>query len=256
MSIDLDIGPLSWVKGEIDLALERAGLSLASHTVDPAGDGLQKARTSMHQAHGALAIVGLDGITEFARAIEQLLAALADGGTPDVAAAVAAAQDGLAALRGYLDDLMAGHANQPLKLLAPYRAMAVAHGQPVPGPAELFFPDLTQRPPRREKDPALLAPDALSARLKAARLGFERGLLKWIKSDPKGIAEMTVSVTMIEMTRTTPGDRAYWWISLGVLDALAAGGLPDLMDAKRFAMHLTAQIKKLVEGKTDRKSVV
>jgi len=31
----------------------------------------------MHQAHGALAIVGLDGITEFADAIEQLLTALA-----------------------------------------------------------------------------------------------------------------------------------------------------------------------------------
>ena len=132
MSMDLDIGPLSWVKGEIDLALERAGLSLAAHAADAAGDHLQKARASMHQAYGALAIVGLDGITEFADAIEKLLAALGDNTTPDVDAAIAAAQGGFTALRGHLDDLMAGHPNQPLKLFGPYRAMTVACGQPQP----------------------------------------------------------------------------------------------------------------------------
>ena len=251
MNIELDIGPLSWVKGEIDLALERAGTSLATHTTDPDGDGLAKARASMHQAHGALAIVGLEGITEFADAIERLLAALGDGKAPDVAAAIAAAQSGFAALRGYLDDLMAGHPDQPLKLFGPYRALAVARGLPAPAPAALFFPDLTQRPPKREKDPAPLAPDALAARLKAARLGFERGLLKWLKGDAKGVAEMKVSTAMIELSRTAPVARAYWWVALGVLDALAANGLPDANEAKRFAMRLGANIKKLVEGQAE-----
>ena len=251
MSMDLDIGPLSWVRGEIDLALERAGLGLAAYLTDPAGDGLQKARASMHQAHGALAIVGLDGITEFADAIEQLLTALGDGTVADVGVGGAAAQSGFAALRGYLDDLMAGHPNQPLKLFYPYRAMVVARGQTAPGPSALFFPDLTQRPPKREKDPPLLTPEALVARLKAVRMGFERGLLKWIKNDPKGITEMKTSVAMIEMTRATPAGRAYWWVALGVLDALAANGLPDATDAKRFAMHLGGQIKKLIEGQAE-----
>jgi chemosensory pili system protein ChpA (sensor histidine kinase/response regulator) len=83
MSVELDIGPLSWVKGEIDLALERAGECLTAYAADTAGDGLSKARASMHQAHGALAIVGLEGITEFADAIEQLLAAIGDGSAKD-----------------------------------------------------------------------------------------------------------------------------------------------------------------------------
>jgi chemosensory pili system protein ChpA (sensor histidine kinase/response regulator) len=251
MSIELDIGPLSWVKGEIDLALERAGESLAAHAADPACDGLAKARASMHQAHGALAIVGLDGITEFADAIKQLLAALGDATVPDTGVAVAAAQAGFAALRGYLDDLMAGHPDQPLKLFSPYRAMAEARGQIDPGAAALFFPDLTQRPPKRDKDIPPLAADALAARLKAARLGFERGLLKWLKNDPKGIAEMKISVAMIEATRGSIASRAYWWVAIGVLDALAANGLPDANGAKRFAMRLGAHIKKLTEGQPD-----
>jgi chemosensory pili system protein ChpA (sensor histidine kinase/response regulator) len=112
----------------------------------------------------------------------------------------------------------------------------------------MFFPDLTQRPPKREKDLPVLAPEAMAARIKAARLGFERGLLKWLKGDIKGAAEMKVSTAMIEMTRGTPAARAYWWISLGVLDAMAAGGLPDANEAKRFAMRLGAQVKKLSRG--------
>jgi chemosensory pili system protein ChpA (sensor histidine kinase/response regulator) len=251
MSVELDIGPLSWVKGEIDLALERAGECLTAYAADTAGDGLSKARASMHQAHGALAIVGLEGITEFADAIEQLLAAIGDGSAKDAGAAIPAAQSGFRALRAYLDDLMAGHPDQPLKLIDAYSAMAVARGLAAPAPSALFFPDLTQRPPKREKDPPALSADALSARIKAARLGFERGLLKWLKGEPKGAAEMKVSTAMIEMTRGTPAARAYWWVAIGVLDAMAAGGLPDAGDAKRFAMRLGALVKKLSEGQTD-----
>ena len=71
---DLDLGPLSWVKGEIDLALGRAHEALGRFAGNP-GDSAQLkfARTHLHQAHGALSIVGLDGITQFTEAIEQLL---------------------------------------------------------------------------------------------------------------------------------------------------------------------------------------
>ena len=78
MSMDLDIGPLSWVKGEIDLALERAGEALATHGVQELGT----ASKHLHQAHGALAIVGLDGITEFSEALEQLFQALTESKVP------------------------------------------------------------------------------------------------------------------------------------------------------------------------------
>jgi chemosensory pili system protein ChpA (sensor histidine kinase/response regulator) len=78
----------------------------------------------MHQAYGALAIVGLDGITEFADAIEKLLAALGDGNARCDGGHCGGARR-IYALRGYLDDLVAGHPDQPLKLFgvptAPWR---------------------------------------------------------------------------------------------------------------------------------------
>ena len=162
MSAELDVGPLSWVKDEIDLALERAAQSLAS-----AGT-LPEARASLHQAGGALAIVGLAGVDEFSAAIEGLLAAAADGGIGWGERQAEVARAAIAALRGYLDELMAGAPNQPLRLLPAYRSLAEARGGPPPAPSELFFPDLTQRPPHRESDSPALSPEALAARLKAA----------------------------------------------------------------------------------------
>ena len=252
MSLDIDIGPLSWVKGEIDLALERAASALAAHAAnaDPDGKELTAACTHLHQAHGALAIVGLDGITEFSAALEKLFPALSDGGTVWSDSGAQAAQDGLTALRGYLDGLMGGEPNQPLKLFPAYAALLTARGEPAPGPATLFFPDLTQRPPRREVEPSPLTPDKLLARLKMARMAFERGLLKWIKGEARGIVEMRNAVGMIEATQLQPAGRAFWWAALGFYDALAAGALPEssAVDVKKLALKIGALIKKLVDG--------
>jgi len=79
-SAELDIGPLTWVKGEIDLALERAVEALDRHGVEGRDSPhLKSARTHLHQAHGALSIVGLDGVTRFSEVLEQLLEAVEDG---------------------------------------------------------------------------------------------------------------------------------------------------------------------------------
>jgi chemosensory pili system protein ChpA (sensor histidine kinase/response regulator) len=197
MTATPDIGPLSWVKSEIDLALEQAGSELTVYAAAPAAGPLQTARARLHQAHGALVVVGLEGVIEFSQALEQLLAALAEGKVSDTANALNALQAGLNGLRAYLDGLMTGEAHQSLRLFPLYRMLILARGLPDPSPGELFFPDLTQRPPRREREPAPLAGEALASRLRAARLGFERGLVKWIKADAKGISEMKAPLTMV-----------------------------------------------------------
>lgn len=249
----LDIGPLSWVKGEIELALEQTMGELTAYLAEPAHDEalLKQAYTNLHQAHGALAIVGLDGLTEFSLAVEESLVALAAGRVTEPARLVPVVQSCVVELRQYLDDLMAGAAHQPLKLFPLYRALLIQQGLPEPEAQALFFPDLTQRPPRREREPEPLLGDALDARLRAARMGFERGLLTWIKGDAKGISEMKASLTMVELTQTTPAGRSLWWISLGVLDALGADGFENVAEPKRFLLRLASHIKKHVEGHRD-----
>ncbi|MBL8454517.1 MAG: hypothetical protein JNK97_17420 [Zoogloea sp.] len=77
---ELDLGPLTWVKGEIDLALERSETALAEAGSAPDRLGRIKfAQTHLHQAHGALSIVGLDGLTQFSEHVDRLLGELAAG---------------------------------------------------------------------------------------------------------------------------------------------------------------------------------
>jgi chemosensory pili system protein ChpA (sensor histidine kinase/response regulator) len=248
MSSDLDIGPLSWVKGEIDLALERASAALTAHAANPSGKELSDARGHLHQANGALAIVGLPGISEFSDSVEQLVVALAEGNVPWSDKATEAVHLGLSTLRGYLDGLMGGELNQPLKLMPAFMALQAARGLPEADVTALFFPDLSQRPPKRDVEPESLSPDKLDARLKMARMSFERGLLKWIKGEARGVTEMKTATMMIEATRHTPTDRAFWWVALGVFEAFAANGVSDSKQSKKFAMQMGAQVKKLTEG--------
>ena len=72
---EFDIGPLSWVKGEIDQAMERASQALHKYVENPEdAKQLKFCQTHLHQAVGALQIVGLDGVTRLSEEVEALLA--------------------------------------------------------------------------------------------------------------------------------------------------------------------------------------
>jgi len=248
-----DIGPLTWVKGEIELALGRAGEALKKFGESvakgsPDAAQLKTAQAHLHQAHGVLSMVGMAGITQFSDCIEQVLGALEKGTLTFSPQVGDICERALEATRHYLDELVTGMPDQPLKLAPVYLELMALRGVAGAVPADLFFPDLSLRPPRREKEPATLAPEALASRLKAARLGFQRGLLKWLKGEAKGLTEMRNSVAVIEFTQSQPAARAFWWITLAFLDALIAGGIPLDPYAKRICARIDTQIAKLLEG--------
>ena len=248
---DLDLGPLTWVKGEIDLALGRALDALAKFADNPADSSQIKfARTHLHQAHGALSIVGLDGVTQFSEAAEQLLADLEGGQLEAAAQPLALAQRALTAIRHYLDEISAGAPNQSLKLLPVYRELQALRGTDRVAPSDLFFPDLSQRPPRRAEDAPAPHAAETARRLKAERARFERGFLKWLRNadDLTGVAEMRAAVSAIEATQALPAARAFWWVTLGLLDALATRSVPVDFHVKKLCARIDLQMRRLLEG--------
>ena len=63
---DFDLGPLSWVKTEIEHSLNQARESLDKLVANPADRSVVKyILTHLHQATGALAMVGLGAATRF-----------------------------------------------------------------------------------------------------------------------------------------------------------------------------------------------
>ena len=71
---EFDLGPLSWVQGEIDQALTRGVDALAAFKAAP-GDPtpLKHARQHVHQAAGAIQMVGLDAVVAYTDEVERQL---------------------------------------------------------------------------------------------------------------------------------------------------------------------------------------
>lgn len=248
---ELDLGPLSWVKGEIDLALGRANEALGkfSENTDDSAQ-LKFARTHLHQAHGALSIVGLDGVTQFSDVIEQLLSEVEGGQVAATPAVAELAQRAITTIRHYLDEVASGMPNQPLKLLATYRDLMAARGAERVPSSDLFFPDLSLRPPKRAEESSQLPQGEVARRLKAARARFERGFLRWLRNaeDTSGVADMREAVATIEATQTLPAARAFWWITIALFDALAAQQVPVDVHVKRLCARIDLQMRRLLEG--------
>ena len=248
---EFDLGPLTWVKGEIDLALQRAEQALDEYVASADRTQLKFCRTHVHQVHGALAMVGLDGVTLLTESTEALLAGIEDERLPSGDAVVAVLRQTLGALRQYLDDLMAGEPNHPLVLLPVYQALEAARGLPGAHPCDLFYPDLSRRPPKRQGDAPALGAEQLLRTLKAKRMNFQKGLLRWLK-DPAdaeaGRRMMREAIAEIEAVQPTPAARSFWWISLGVLEALADPVLGADPSSRQLCSRIDAQIRRLVGG--------
>ena len=252
---EFDVGPLTWVKSEIDLALERADQALQQYTAsasDGAGDltHIKFCRTHLHQVQGALTIVGLDGVTQFTEALESLLEAIELQKRPVDSASIELAQRALASIRHYLDDLISGQPNQPLRLLPLYREVQTARGHERSSATDLFFPDLTIRPPRRDSTIQPIDRVDFQRLLRQERARFQRGLLSWLRApqDRSGVSEMLNAVKRIEATQDVASARSFWWIATGFLSALAEGTLPAETDVKQLCARIDLQIRRLFEG--------
>ncbi|ANQ86617.1 putative pilus biogenese protein [Azoarcus olearius] len=248
---EADLGPLTWVKSEIDAALGRAAAALdEAARADNDASRLAFAQTHLHQARGALSIVGLDGLTQFADGLGQLLGAMGRGECALGADTLALCKRALAALGNYLEELAHGVPDQPLRLARLYAELAAARGDTGASAADLFYPDLSVRPPRRSVEPAIGLD--VQPQLRALRARFERGLLEWLKApqNPGGAQAMREAVSGIEALQTSAPARALWWASIAFFDGLAAGSVPVDPTIKRQCTQLDAQMRRLMAGNT------
>src|SRR5262245_35613740 len=183
---EFDVGPLSWVKGEIDHAIEHAQQALRAFAANSADAAqLKSSQTHLHQAHGALSIVGLEGITRVSEELEGLLGSLDKEVSLRKAEVFGLVERALGGIRSYLDQLMAGRPNQPLRLFPLYRDVVSARGGHA-DPTDLYYPNLSFRPPKRDRTTSVLKAGEAEKSAREQRGRYQRGLLKWIKKDASG----------------------------------------------------------------------
>ncbi len=245
---EFDLGPLSWVHGEIDQALARGVDALAvfrGNFSDVAS--LKHARSHIHQAAGSIQMVGLDAVTAYTDEIERLLARIDELPVVDAPAIIDRIDRACRRLQVFLDEVANGAAPVPLKLFPEYEAMQKARGLESSSAADLFYPDLDVRPPRttpREIMPAA----SLTSHLLKQRRDYQRGLLEWLRGKATGGTTMRDAITAIEDVTTQPNLRAFWWTVGTFLEALDRGLLEKSFGAKQLVARIDMQIRRVTEG--------
>jgi len=248
MSAVFDIGPLTWVKGEIDSSLERAIGALRAYGANFANAAqLEACRSQLHQASGAVQIVGLEGVSRFFEQTENLLSDVESGAVESGPGVLDLLERAIGAIGKYLSELIDGEPDQPLRLYPEYRQLAEARKAPLPTEAELFFPDLTLPPPRRETPARRLPHDEVEAFMRVQRMSFQRGFVRWLRepSDIAAIADMRAVVDEVESTQTAGIQRSFWWASGAFFDALACGDLAVEAGVKQLAGRIEQQLRRM-----------
>jgi chemosensory pili system protein ChpA (sensor histidine kinase/response regulator) len=251
MSAMLDIGPLTWVKSEIDSSLDRAHAALRAFAEDTQRAAeLKSCRASLHQAAGAVQIVGLEGVSRFFEETERVVGDLESGRLEPSPAAIEALERAIAAIAKYLSELIDGAADQPLRLLPEFRALAKARRAPEPSAAELFFPNLTLADPPRDKLNVRLPREQTEYLLRTQRTRFQRALVRWLREplDVPALEEMRAAVDLVEETQSLTAQRTFWWTVAALFDALAQGDLGADPALRQLCSRVEQQLRRLTDG--------
>ena len=247
-----DVGPLSWVKTEIEHSLSEARSHLDALAAEP-GDvkSIKYIATHLHQVTGALSMVALGAATRFNEEIEKLVATFENpDARGETVARIAVVKSATASLSAYLDNLMAGEADRPMMLASAYLAVNQARGATDAAESDLFSPDLSVAIPMPEDTIALPKSDAMIAAIKHRRGMYQTGLLKLLRDKDLtgGAREMRNATLALEALQVTSPTRSFWYTASGFFDAVASNPADAGALAVQLFGKIDQQIKLLIEG--------
>ncbi len=150
-------------------------------------------------------------------------------------------------LTHYLDALADGATNATLRLFHEYQELLQARGVEMAFDVDLFFPSLQVELPEE----VLRQPQESDApaRIKAARLHYQQSLLKWLRQDGTTEALRTMMAAVRSVLACVPQNqqRAFWWVSLGLLDCLVQEGVPFELNVKKSLSRIDLKMKSLMD---------
>ena len=241
-----DLGPLAWVLEELRKSLEASSKALRRFVRDAEiargsdlaaldSSHLRIARQQVHQAVGALEMVGFEAPAMVLRAMESAIQKFIQ--KPEHCSDDAASKVERAgfALTGYLEGVLAGRGVSAVSLFPQYQDVQVLAGAVRIHPADLWSHSW------RLRDVTL--PNAPEIELtQDARSKFDQGVLKIVRSfDPIAAAQLrdlSVGLSFGKLERSTA---IFWKVAAGYFDAIAHNLLPADMHTKRAASRVLVQ---------------
>ena len=247
---EFDIGPLSWVKDEIDQSLKRVMESYIVVSEKP-GEyaSLRFTLAYLYQVSGALDMVGLEGCKRYCNEIEKLTGKVEKGQIPVSAKCMEALMLAVQTLQQYLQDLLNGMPDMPLRLFESLQHLASLQGEAFEV-TDLFYPDTSFSPP---KDlPSEPIDDAAFPAYIAEQRGiFQKSLLDWLMSkDAKALESMRDALFNVQRVQQRKAQKSLWWAASAFTEALRQEKIAALTGAKKLCRKLDQQLRNLALGES------
>lgn len=247
-----DLGPLAWVLEELRKSLDGAvkamrrfvrdaELARGSNLAELDASQLRIARQQLHQAVGALEIVGLAVPAKVLRAMEALAQKFVQ--RPELCSEDAATRVERAsfALTEYLEGVLKGKTASPIALFPQYRAVADLAGGELSHPADLWPMEWRWL----EVQPLATAePIVYSATLRSQ---LDQSVLLLMRSgDLDAAKRISFQCRGLAAGQQGVESRTFWMICAGFFESIAAGLMPVDVYCKRAASKVLRQFATLV----------
>ncbi len=247
----VDPGTLGWVKSEIDETLKQARLALEQFIESPSDrTNLRFCITHLHQVVGTLLMVELDNAASLARETEALAEAILDDKVEGSTPVFETLTRGILVLPDFLARLQYGQPDSPLRNVGLLNDLRAARGAPPVSELDLFTPDLSLRPPSAERAGERLADAAFTDFLRQQRAAFQPLLLGWLRdaSQKQALRDIAAILEKLQRQAGMPSVEQLFWVSRGLLEAMAGDGLEATPERKKLLSRLDQLIKKLIDG--------
>ncbi|NBQ68581.1 MAG: hybrid sensor histidine kinase/response regulator, partial [Nitrosomonadaceae bacterium] len=255
----LNIASIIGIKDGIDQVFALIDQNLEVYSQHPGKTDLVKdCRSYIHQLDGLLEMLGLTSITIVTGKMEQLVEALISKKIEPSPPVFDALKQSTKALLFYLNELIDGAEENPLRLFPAYRGLMQVYGFENAPESDLFFPRLAATPALKAEAAHI---DAAAAKILAKQLGaeYQAGLLKWLRdpSNQDGLRQMAAVADKIEEFPGTTEARAFWWVTAGFLeDLLQLDGSQIGLPVRRLCGKIEQTIRHLAAGTTGNTSIL
>jgi chemosensory pili system protein ChpA (sensor histidine kinase/response regulator) len=255
-SVLADLGPLAWVLDELRKSLDGATKAMRRFVRDAElargadlaeldASHLRIARQQLHQAVGALEMVGLPAPAKVLRAMEALAQRFVQ--RPELCSDVAANKLERAsfALTEYLEGVLKGKDASPVALFPQYRDVLELAGGDRVHPADLWTIEW------RWVDVSLASHAQEVRYAPGTRARVDQAVLKVVKTgDSKAATAMRDISLGLSDGHAAIEPRVFWKISAAFFEAIAQGLCPADVYVKRVASRVILQYTTLARGET------
>ncbi|MES2939919.1 MAG: Hpt domain-containing protein [Pseudomonadota bacterium] len=249
-----DLGPLAWVLDELRKSLDSASSALRRFVRDASlargrdmasvDDGqLRIARQHMHQAVGALEMVGLGAPAHMLRAMEGAVQKFIE--RPELCNETSSAKVERAgfALTEYLEAVLLGKPVSAVALFPQYKDIQEIAGADRNHPADLWMIDWRWIEPQTPAVARAMVYDP------AVRSRMDQAVLRIVKTaDAQAARELAETCLSLAASQAARQPKIFWKLAAGYFEAIALKLLPPDVYSKRAASRVLLQYASLAKG--------